>query len=343
MYSSMSIDLAGKWRTRFHIYSEASLSGTYMVRNCPLMLITHFPVQPSHYLVDVFVERDKFQNIEEILYFTLDVINEFVSQVSFVSYATAELIDIIAISPHVVEIGEEFEIAIFNGDYDIGIVNIENTDLLNRATQESDGLYINLLQLLKQALSTESLELRFLNLFATLDYIADGETDEKVKTYCPNCNAESEGTKATSRFIRELFLKRGIPAKEYNQIRSLRGKIAHGSGVRNMEFYSELLSSLATLESMAYDEVIKRGPLKVKRNSNLIAPIPITTIKAIKFKNPEESSPSTFDIVDYKFDVKVKFTGLKNAMETQPGEFSGTFGPHLIGGSLQIPPEAWPY
>jgi len=344
MIETITIDLTDKWRTRFLVYSEALLSGPYLTQDCPIVIISDFDLPPSHYHVDVFIERDKFQDIREILYFTLDVINEFISQISFVSYSPSELISAISICPHEVQVDEEFEMTIFNGDYEINKVEIKNTDLVNRVNHEQDGVYLNLLHLLKQALSTDALELRFLNLFATLDFIADNETVEKVVSTCPHCDKEIEGFKATSQFIRRTFQERGIDAFHYNQIRKLRGKIAHGSGVRSMSFYSELLSSLAILESVAYDEVIKRGPLKVKRNSKIIAPIPHTTITAVKVSNPTASLPSVFGIVNYMFSVaSASFTGLQNAMETPPDQFSGTFGPHPTDRGLEVPREAWPY
>jgi len=334
---------ANDWRTRFIAFTAADLKDElYAVRENIIRVVPEKSIARPYYLLDVFVKKDQFDDLRKTAYYSIDIINEFLSQIAIISYSPSELITIISTSPHIVEVGVTFEMILYEGDYELKTIEIFKDDIRAYSKESLSLPYVNLLPILKDAINSESLELKFLNFFSALDYIAQKETTQKVSTSCVKCGTPVQTHLATSTFLYNLFESHDVDKKKYNQIRTLRSKIAHGSGIRNNEFYKELRTYLPFLESIVLYEVSKRTSLLVKRSSNIVAGLPFLNLSCEKIFNTDGLTPSAFNVKNISWSVESAFTAIKNTI-TDPSQFAGDFGPGIDFENFEVDSLAWPY
>ncbi|MEJ8817791.1 hypothetical protein [Lacibacter sp. H407] len=331
------------WRTRFVLYSKAELEDElYGVRDNIIRIVSDKKFSHPYYIADVFIKKNQFDDIRKSMYYSIDIINEFVSQVAVISYGECDLIEIISTTPYIVKPGIPFEMLLVQGDFHLKKIQIFRADIKSYSARSDKLKYVNLLTIIKDAINAESLETKFINYFSVLDYVAQQETTEMVFLECKNCNSMTPTQKATSKFLANLFSTYGINNKQYQEIRKLRSKIAHGSGIRNSEFYSEIRRSLSSLESIALQEISKRTGVTIKRRSSFVMDLPLLKLLCIKKSNPIWMIPSTFRIQNVSWSTTLSFSGIKNSSDNS-AELDGDFGPVGNPSRPKVPNIAWPY
>lgn len=328
------------WRARFLISSNAVFTDLqiFQVQECAIRVIIK---GENYFLIEIYVKRNSFEDNILLLNYVFDVANEFLSQVSALTYAPAKLLKFISICPTEVTKGEIFPMILSDISIKRKKVSVEQKDFV--AFNSGIENY-SLLILLNTAINSDSLDQKFINYFAALDALAILETKERVITECSNCGFKIEGLPATSRYLKSLFQKHDISSSDYNSIREIRNKIAHGGGKRNELFYKEVNKYLMQLETVCFDEVTKKIGLTPLFGLNIFVDKPVWEITGKKVSNRFGWIPASFKIIESSFIFNAQFNLLKNAIPvTDPKELAGTFGPPGNFNSPSIPIDAWPY
>lgn len=334
------------WRARFIIKTSAVFheDDYFKIENCVIKIVALR--ERGVFLLDMYINKDSFDDHNSLYDYSVDKMNEFVSQLSAITFSAASILKFISICPIKVNKGEEFTMILSDFNFDRSNTLVLGSDLMNLNSEKEKDIekYNGLLYMLREAINSQSYEQKFLNYFAALDAIATIETTEKVKNTCKKCGHESEGMPATSNYLKQLFLSHNIKNSEYNKIRVLRGKIAHGGGKRNQEFYKELRKFMPLLESVSFSEVTKKIGIVPKLSTNLTFEPPIWHIVGKKTSNKIWFIPPMFKIIKHELKGKINFSILKNAI-SQPQNienFEGSFG---IDNPQRpnINRDSWPY
>jgi hypothetical protein len=202
--------------------------------------------------------------------------------------------------------------------------------------------YNEALRQIREGLSTEISESKFLHFYAALERIAEAHAQEKIISKCPNCGFEDEKGPATSNYLRDLFEKKGLTKTKYNRLRGIRGKVAHGAGKRDIKFIKELIEFLPLLESTAVETVSTHTGLKIKSNFNAHGSQQFWDLTGTKVHERNGKTPPIFNVTGRKYSFAATFT--KAGI---PGDDADTQGGFLtpeikIGEPLHIHPESWP-
>ncbi len=334
------------WRARFIIktYAVFHEDDYFKIDNCIIKIVSS--KDRGVFLFDMYIKKENFDTYNALYDYSLDRMNEFVSQLSAITFSAASILKFISICPVKVKKGEEFLMILSDFDFDRSNSLVLNSDLINLNSdtiKDNDKKY-GLLYMIREAINSQSYEQKFLNYFAALDAIATIETTEKIKNICKNCGHESEGMPATSNYLKGLFLSHEIKNPDYNKIRELRSKIAHGGGKRNQEFYKDLRKYLPLLESVSFEEVTKKMGIVPKLQTNVIFESPIWLITGKKISNRLWILPPMFKIIRHELKGQLKFSILKNAI-------SNPFNIDELEGSIginnpqrpSINSDSWPY
>lgn len=332
------------WRARFIIKTNAVFheDDYFKIDDCIIKIVAL--KERGIFLFDIYIHKDNFNNYNALFDYSVDKMNEFVSQLSAITFSAASILKFVSICPIKVNKGDEFPMILSDFDFDRSNTLVLSSDLINLSSEKDDEKKNGLLYMIREAVNSQSLEQKFLNYFAALDAIATIETTEKIKNTCKQCGHESEGMPATSNYLKQLFLSHNIKNSQYNKIRELRGKIAHGGGKRNQEFYKELRKYMPMLESVSFEEVTKKIGIVPKLKTNITFESTIWHITGKKTGNRFWFIPPMFKIIHQELKGELNFSMLKNAISQPQGidNIEGSFG---IDNPQRpnINSDSWPY
>ena len=315
------------------------------------------------HIIEIYSPREVYENLESAFNGSTEILQRFLNRVSFITFQDHNKVKPISITRFKVEIGEEFEM-LLTVDLSHGIPrpNLEANDF-DQLLQEFDNNEINhALHEMRLAIKSESLLEKLLHFYNVIEQYADLKTTEKAKRKCPNCGEVSElEHKATGNTMREVFSSLGFSNRDFNDVRRLRSKIAHGSSGNLIIEDEELHKCLSIVEKVAANSLSEISGIKI-----FAAKFPrvikqrciINGVKlqnntgnesywrkiAIKLRIPwlmrSTSGPASYDILEMRIGFEGKMIGLddqgKHDMSWKP-----FFGP--IGGKPEIFPYAWPY
>lgn len=330
------------WRARFYIYCKGSFS-EHKIFSIEESAIRVIPKFDDLFLLEVYTKKEKFKSVEHLLDHSFDVANEFLSTIATMTISPAKIVKFISLCPTEVSKNKPFEMILSEIDIETPNIPIENHLFKEIQKKINHSGKKDLILLLSKALNATAIDNKFLLYFTILDAIAISETNEKQIYYCDNCRHPTIGQLATSRFIKSIFNKHGIVDKDYNNIRKLRGKIAHGAGKRTEDFYDQLHFYLSKIEVVVIEEVTKRIDISPKVASKLYYSRPIWKIVGKKIGNRIWKVPARFRVISHEYHTQVSIGQVTNAKEENPENLFVTFGPPGSSTRPAIIPDAWPY
>lgn len=336
--SFLPIDL----RARYIIWSNTILPADLIIGDEEYVLKILPRSRPGLFLVEIFLRKENWPKLdEEILEYCNDKLYSFLDILSAISYTPSRILKFVSISPIAVKRGQTFEMLVsemqhYRKPIKVNIEALENYHEWNVSSNR------DILAQLRMALSSESIDMKFLGYFAILDQIAVREVDQ-VELFCDNCGEKINDVKPTNNFLRALFAKHGVEKKKYEKIRKLRHKLAHGAGSRTSHFFRELRQSIGHLETVCFTEVTERCGIRPANAINIVYGPPIWVIEGKKIFPRLRFVPPIFVIENYSHTMNVSFTALKNAKHHDNGkESEGVFGPPGPSRKHPILRDAWP-
>lgn len=333
------------WRTKAGIFVNAEFADTiFQLDSCAIRV---FRFEDSslecNYIIEAYCRRDDFPEIRDAYYFSIDRINEFLDQLSLISYFPSVLTHSLSTTHFRVDVGEEFNLIIpDNYSQEKNPVRITSKDLKLGSEQLVKKEYNEALRQIREGLSTEIIESKFLHFYAALERIAEAHTEEKIVNKCPKCGFEDEKGPATSNYLRDLFETKGLTKTKYNRLRGIRGKVAHGAGKRDIKFIKELIEFLPLLESTAVETVSIHTDLKIKSNFKAHGSQQFWDLTGIKVKERDDKNPPVFNVLGQKYSFAGTFSKA-GLLEEGTDAQEGFLTPEIeIGRPLNIHPESWP-
>jgi hypothetical protein len=336
------------WRTRVGIFVNAEFDDTtFQVSSCALR-ISSFEDRDlgCNYIVESYSRKDDFPNIIDAHYFSIDRINEFLDQLSLISYFPCTITHVFSTTVFSAVVGEKFDMIIPN-DYhqEKNSVKISSSDLKLKEEELSRKEYAEALRQTREGLTTDIPESKFLHFYAALERIAEAHTQERIISKCPQCGFEHDKGPATSNYLRELFKEKGLSSKKYNRLRGVRGKVAHGAGNRDIKFLEEIRELTPLLESTALETVSLHTGIKIKSNFNAHTSQQFWELIGVKIQERSATSLPIFNVLGRNYSFTAMFTAADVTPESEiTSEQGGFLTPEIVlDEHLNIHPESWPY
>jgi hypothetical protein len=333
------------WRTRMLIRVNAILEpGSFPFVNAKIRVLNHGENDSCEYIIECYLQNKLFPNIKEAFEYSLDRLSEFLGRISIIINAPIEATKVLSICPTLVPARELFEMLI-PADFssDVAPVTIKHVDLEGFVKINDNINYLEAVRQASNALNSDSFEEKFLLYFSAFERIAEVDSSEKLYSECPNCGHKVERGIATTNYIKRKMLEYGVSNKDFNTIRSIRGKIAHGSGKRDSKFVTEAKTLLAKLESVLLAEISRKTGVTIKAPFKALFAMPVYACQGIKLSVAIGDIPAIFGLEKYTFSIPLSFSKLATDNIDLPEGMLGTFGPT---GSLSKPfihRECWPY
>lgn len=336
------------WRTRMLILVNVNLDGeVYPFTNAGIRVLSYAEGGPGSYIVECYVRRVDFPVIEDAFYYSIDRLNEFLGGISIITNVPIANKEILSICPMKVAAREEFDMLIpADFSYDVTPARVRPSDLEAFVKANENRFYKEAIRQVATALNSNSIEEKFLLYFSAFERVAEAESTEKLYSTCPECGHQTERGIATTNYIKNVMLSYGTSKKEFESIRSNRGKVAHGSGGRDNKFFQEVRKQLSEVESILLAELSKKLGLSIKMASKPDFEMPLWKIKGVKVSVAMGVRPSVFNIIEEpSFAVSVRFSRVKSETAEDPigpEGITGTFGPEMSA-KPKVHPECWPY
>ncbi|SDK25512.1 hypothetical protein SAMN05421823_102265 [Catalinimonas alkaloidigena] len=278
---------------------------------------TEFPKEL--HLLEVYTKRQTEEDIDTAYYRSIDLLSEFIDQLSFITFQPANIYSPLAISYAKTKIGGEFPMLHIHSSFFRKRVGLQKDDFIDFTALDTEkSKYYNLLRLLKYYQNTPKLDDKFLYLYSVLDFVANLESKEFQTTICPSCNFEiSLPHKATGKYIKSLASEYDIKNFNMNKVRGLRSKIAHGASKRDYSFFKDLAEYLPILEELAYKTVRDKVGISMKLITNIHGYTPLLKLESKceetsqldKERYPEHKDKDhKFQVINFKTHQVARFT-----------------------------------
>lgn len=335
------------WRTRMLVIVNATLDGEiFPFTNAGIRVLSHPEGGPGCYLIECYVRRADFPVIKDAFYYSIDRLNEFLGTISIIINAPIVNREILSICPMRVAAREEFDMLIpADFSYDTTPVVIKPSDLAAFTKLIDNRHYREAIRQVSTALNSDSIEEKFLLYFSAFERVAEAESTEKLYSICPECEHKTERGVATTNYIKNVMMSYGTKKKEFDTIRSNRGKVAHGSGGRDNKFFQEIREQSSNVESILLAELSKKLGFPIKMASKADFEMPVWECKGVKVSIAMGDRPSIFYIEEAKFAVSVRFSRVQAETAEDPigpEGMTGTFGPEMPS-KPKVHPDCWPY
>ncbi|ULQ58325.1 hypothetical protein KJS94_08970 [Flavihumibacter rivuli] len=257
------------WVSKFIISSEVPLQlGVYEfsdvrveIKELPVNDILVFDRSTLRYC-ELYIDESFDNNIEEVFLYLSDLCWKFLSRVSLVSYAKAELVLHIVTSKNEVPNGHDFLIlSNFHSHFRNYKIPVGPNDLLGFGTLNDEREYLDvIINMFARAINSVSWEEKVMLFSSILERISMEEGDEFVEKVCNNCGVSSKSKmKATKRISKRLLNEKGVSNSDINLfLESNRNRIAHGGGKRDLKFLEDLVKSVSSIQHVIAELLIDR-------------------------------------------------------------------------------------
>jgi hypothetical protein len=339
----ISLDVEHVWRTLAAISTECDLeSGEYRVAgNRVRVSAARYAITVSQpgdkRAIEILLDIDTFPDVKAAHAYAEGILAEFLDRVALSGYASTRLERLVSTCPLSVLPGEEFEMVIPDMDYQRTRVRVSPSDISRFDTVLTTDSVQFARNRIRKALESPSLEDRLLNDYIALERVADDETADTVKQTCSNCNETVDtGRKATAKYIRQLLVEDGVDAKVAREVTTLRGRLAHGAGLRTESFLRDVCRLVAVVEGTAVGVTAERSGALVRHPDQLIPALPVTRYSC------KRHFDGGFSILGFERKTTTSVASVKRAKAPAPG------AQVLLGistdetGALPIDPDAWP-
>ena len=260
------------WRARYIINTEAILAlGNTQFKEATINILAppFEGVGEQTRLVEILLDLNLFPTVEDAYVRAMDIVEELLDRFCLVSYSQAYIHAFVSVCKEKVKVEEEFEIVqmLYFKNRSLNEVSLQS---LIFSVGEKEEAYIRLLRL---GITSQSQEQKLLKYFSLLEQIATSESTENITKTCSKCgDTVDTGVKKTNNFIAGTLSKYKIDKKECQAITSYRGKIAHGGGRRNQEYFLDVDIFSARIEGPTFKEILNRTGINVENGVNVHLP-----------------------------------------------------------------------
>jgi hypothetical protein len=298
----------------------------------------------SAYIVEVYSKKNTYNNIETAFYGSLEILNQFIDRVTFITFRTCQLINVYGISQFKVAVGQEFKLLIptdllINQSYE----NIKLSDFKNHLIKEE---FLVALREFRLGVESNSLFNQFLHFYNVLEQIANVLSNDFRINICQHCKKETiTKEKNIMAQIKRYFLNEGYSAGDAITCRKIRGKIAHGSKIKNNLFFDEVLTYLTKLERVVGNTVSKELGMDILNGIILRSSKEFLSINAVKISEANDSQNCVYTIISHEYffnfipnkveDVKSHDMDWKPLHEGIPNQLNES--------NFKVFPYLWPY
>ena len=199
-------------------------------------MVSTGPQGYAEFLMDIFLNE---QSIEEAFYIGMDLAEEAIDRLSFLSYAPAWG-NTISITQPVLAVGEECLVGILYGAFQRSRVVVSEERFRQLDQIELDCSTSAALRAFRTGISDHNPYRSFAEFWKAVEPLAEAEAKAKGYEYevrCPSCNGIVTMHPATQRAVRDLLIDLGpdyamspeSAKKRADEARKFRGAIFHGA------------------------------------------------------------------------------------------------------------------
>lgn len=334
------------WRTRA-IFKANGLfvEEIYPFINAGIRILPYNYLKNGLNIIECYVRKQDFPDIVDAFHYSKTKVFEFTDQISIVTNDKVDILSFLSTCPMEVTKGEKFEMLLPQESYiDKNIFKIKSSDLDYYEKVFSNSNYLEAIRQAREGLCSISKDSKILFYFSALERIAEFEATERITFECPKCGNIDDRGVATSRFIQSELEKYGISKSKYKQIRKLRSKIAHGSGVREIGFINKVNELLPSLESATLSLLSEKCEIEIKSVNKIHTSDDFLIVYGKKIFSKWYFIPSWFVIVDSKQEVKLSISRTRGSGIEDVDE-NGLYGQEYQPNMRRpiIDKECWPY
>ena len=145
--------------------------------------------------------------------------------------------------------------------------------------------------------------------------------------------------------MREYFEAEGSSKKDFNQIRSIRGKIAHGSGKRDKKLVDEIFQYVPIVSKVAGNLISNLAGLKILYGKYPLVNNQYIEITGKKISEKTEKINASYTIVSLGAGGEFKFNALDDSTTGEIEDFRPFWGLPLDINpeNFKVYPYSWPY
>ncbi|MDO9118302.1 MAG: hypothetical protein Q7U39_10110 [Nitrospira sp.] len=270
-----------RWRTRIWIesYTELTCHVAYRVdQSCHAYarVRQYFPDGMTRHLVDLYHLRER--NIGEAIYDGLERAERLVDLLALAGFGAASVCEVVGTSPSTCREGLPFEIATLQARIENTPVPIDPEALENARVGEADHLP---LRLLREGLSAKLPTASLASYWNALERQADDQAREsgaRRTVSCQKCGDMREVGWDIKKSFEAMYAAARVDA-DFDQQRSLRGRIQHGDTCLSSLTPSELLLEVSRLQRTAIVSVSNRIGLLPQTGEYLVAGVPVSVFE----------------------------------------------------------------
>ncbi len=217
------------------------------------------------FVAEVYSLKPKYNDNITAFHNSIEILNKVLDRISIATFRYCKIISSIGITQFKAERNKPFKMLlttdvithppkkVFDAqEYSELFQDIREQELNDSISEFSLGI------------NSSSIYLKFSHFYNCIERVAQLFTTENVKYKCKSCGESNETPiKATGNKMKDLFKIKGYNTKEFKKCRSIRGKIAHGSGARTKNFNDDIFSNLPIVESVALHVIEKYTSLKL--------------------------------------------------------------------------------
>lgn len=299
----------------------------------------------GYFVAEVYSLKSKYPDSETAFHCSLDILNRVLSRISIATFRYCKVIAPVAITQFKAENKEPFTMlltASFLMQPVIKAFSIKgNSSLFININQQELNDSISELSL---AINSTSIYHKFSHYYNCIERIASFLTTENVKNECKTCGQINEiAVKATGNKMREFFKKSGFEDKTFKKCRSIRGKLAHGSGERTRDLNLAIFECLPQVEKVALKTLEENTSIKML-NGEIVPQSIDQFIEIIGTKRWGKNalSNAAYGVISHKVKFKVRLD-LVGENEEAEGFITDDIPLSFDSSTAKIFPYAWPY
>jgi hypothetical protein len=301
------------------------------------------------YILELYCIREDYSDIIKAFHSLNHILNQFLDRLSLVTLYPCYVFKHLGITNFRAQVEEEFKLILFENlmiPQPKHNLKVSIGELIDQSRKFDQKEINDALREYRQGLESDSVFYLFLHHYNTIERIAEYRATEFVKSKCPKCGEEIfQPLKATGNLMREFFEKEGILKKDFNKIRAIRGKIAHGSGSRDKSLVDQIFHYFPFLTKVAGNLISSLSGLKVLYGKNPIANNQYIEIVGKKLSEKTEELNASYTIVSLGARGEFQFYNINDSTSNEVEDFRPFLGIPLDINpeDFKIHPYSWPY
>lgn len=303
---------------------------------------------PSGLVAEVYAKKDNYTDITDAYFSLEEVLERFLHRLALVTFRKCRILKIMGISRFKVGVNEEFDILmpdvleVINEEYD----GVKLSEQPNISRYYPEVEIMDALREVKLSLETNLVLKKYHHYYNAIERLATLETTEFVSRKCSHCGKEEKiEIKATANKMLELFLNEGFTKKDFKKCRSLRGKIAHGSGNQGQKTIEQIRTHLGKVEKVAANTLSRISGINILDGKIPRLHTQFAHATGVKLAEKNKKSNAQYHIVKWTFSSSFSFNKVEDTL-LDNGEFKPLMTPipvDLSPENFKVFPYLWPY